>query len=653
MHRQIKLETVATLPVAALAEGEICPPLAPEHASWEVVAPWDDPLASRGGYNVPSGKSRETVDGQPAITWQPAASNHLCGDRMFVVGQPTWRDYALCCRLQPLQESAGPTHDEPFNCHARAGLVFRQQTVRRYYAFCVEDRRRLALYRRDDATWIELAGQDVEPGERPLTLRVELDADGIRAECPELAVVLEATDANYATGLAGFRALGACRLYGLEVAMTAGQQAVNARRASQLATRTGRLSAALPDELEVGCLDLSGGRELLACTDFCVAGRHDLLFATPDGLVAETWDGQRLWQRAEGMNEILVAAEPVAGRRLLFGLTGNRRAGTGSGLSVVGVAKENIVQDELLAVDGGTGDCLNRVKLPVSPREELLRHYDLSFESGRLSGPAATDFVVREWRADWGGGGEMLWAFDASLKPIWQQQVHPGYGHHNAVHLFDVDGDGCDEVLAGGNLLAADGQPIWRHDLADPFFRTLGGQHYDAALVGRFADDPELDPCAFLIGGSAGVYVVDALTGRTRAHHLVGHAQWGMACKVRDDLPGRQVLVGTRWGNYGILTLFSGRGDRLWSIQPDYVLQGSAPVQWTPTGPQHIWCCRSLQAMGLYDGFGRLVKPLAKLRQLYESGTKKPTQVLRQTPDGPDLLGLRIGDRLHLFGAGR
>jgi len=102
MHRQIKLETIATLPVAALAEGEICPPLAPEHASWEVIAPWDDPLASRGGYNVPSGKSRETVDGQPVIAWQPASSNYRCGDRMFVVGQPTWR---LCALLPPAATS--------------------------------------------------------------------------------------------------------------------------------------------------------------------------------------------------------------------------------------------------------------------------------------------------------------------------------------------------------------------------------------------------------------------------------------------------------------------------------------------------------------------------------------------------------------------
>ena len=39
----------------------------------------------------------------------------------------------------------------------------------------------------------------------------------------------------FPAGLAGFRALGACRLFSLEVAMTPGQEAANARRAADRA----------------------------------------------------------------------------------------------------------------------------------------------------------------------------------------------------------------------------------------------------------------------------------------------------------------------------------------------------------------------------------------------------------------------------------
>jgi len=645
--------TVRRLPIAELPEGAICPPLEPDHPTWSIVAPWDDPLASRGGYAVDACKVRETVGGEAAIRIATRPNDHRAEDRMFVIGEPTWRAYGLTCRLQPLADTAGPTFDEPFNTHARCGLVFRIKTVRHYYTFCVEDRQRLVLYRRDDAEWTALACCAIDPGDRILTLRIGLDGDAIRAECPECEVVLEATDWRYPAGRAGFRTLGDCRLYALEVAMTPGGQAVNDRRAAALSARTARCSTAYPDAVEVGTLNLGDGRTLVGCEEFFAPGRHDLLFATAAGMVAESWEGEVLWQCPEILSRIVFSADPVNGRRRIYALAGTRgRSTTAPTLSTQGLPMgSNRIEDELVTVDGATGRILKRVTLPVSPREDLLRYYDLSYNTGRLADDSATAVLVREWRADWGGGGEMLWAFDGELKPLWERKVHPGYGHHNAVHCYDYDGDGRDEVLAGGNLLAADGTPIWRHDRADGFLDTLGGQHYDAALIGHFAADAECDPVVFLIGGSAGVYVVEGRTGRTRAQHLIGHAQWALPCKVRDDLPGTEIMVGTRWGNFGILTLFSGRGDRLWSIQPDYLLQGSGPVQWTPDGPQLIWCCRSAMAMGLYDGHGRRVKSLDRIRALYGEGTKKPTQVLRRTPDGTDLLGVQRGDTLHLFGA--
>jgi len=187
--------------------------------------------------------------------------------------------------------------------------------------------------------------------------------------------------------------------------------------------------------------------------------------------------------------------------------------------------------------------------------------------------------------------------------------------------------------------------------MAEEMITTHSAGHYDACVVGPFAGDPDLDPTAFLVGGSAGVYVVDALTGRTRSVHRVGHAQWGLVCKLRPDLPGKEVLVGTRWGNYGILTLFSGCGERLWSIQPDYVLQGTRPVQWVPDGPQHIWLNTTRSAFGLYDGWGQLMKPLDAMRELYEPVTKAQCYALRPTPEATDHLAIQVGDGIHVFRA--
>ncbi len=592
-------------------------------------------------------KTRASVEGCPAIDFE---STGYLPCRMLVTGAPTWRELSLSCRVQPMQSGDIRSYDLPFGERSRAGLVFRMETVRHYYVFCMENQSRLVLCRRSDDEWTELAAFDAGRQAGILTLRVMLDTDGISGDCPELGVTLHATDSAIPSGLAGFVSIGTSRLFDLDISMTPGQERENQRRAKVLAARTAKLSSHLPDEEEAGVISLAGDRRIITCHDFCVPGRNDLLFATSDGLQAETWEGAVLWRHPEPLDYIVLSRDTVEGRRLVYGLAGERGLGNAPGINVTGAPMSCIVHDTLLVLDGASGNVLARTRLPDSPRPDQMRNYDLSFGSGRLSGEHAVDILVREWRVDWGGGGEMLWAFDGNLNPRWERKVHPGYGHHNAVHFIDINGDGRDEVLAGGNLLSADGEPIWRHDQGDAFFETLGGQHYDAVVAGSFAGDPALDPLAFLIGGSAGVYIVDALNGRTRARHRVGHAQWGLPCKVRDDLPGVQVMVGTRWGNYGILTLFSGRGDRLWSIQPDFVLQGCAPVQWTPEGPQHIWCCMSARAMGLYDGYGRLVKPLNKIRALYGEGTKKPVKHLRRTPGGTDLLGLRVGDQLRLFG---
>jgi len=641
----VSTTVVARLPIAGLSAGDVGPPMQPGHESWRTLAGWEDPLAPRGGYRVPADKTRIDTDDGPAIEWV----RHHDRERALVTGQPTWREYRVECRVQALQAWAGPSRDGWFIAEAMAGIAFRIETSRHFYYFCLEGQRRLVLYRRIDDEWAVLGAEDVHYHEEILTLRVSLDGDGIHAECPELDVEMFATDTLLRTGRVGFRALGQCRLFDLSVSMTPSQQETNKHLARQLVERTAHVGSSVPDAVEVGEIDLSDGRGLLACSDFCQAGRNDLLFSTSDGLVATTWEGEELWRVAERPAQVKMAAEATNGSRCIYILAGERMSA--EQVSVGGVKGTRTLADEAIVVKGATGDILARTKLPEDPGLKPLDQYDFSFETGRLTGDQSLDIVVRQWRKDTQGGGRDLWAYDADLKLLWHQRVDPPYGHHNAVHLFDVNGDGRSEVIAGGTLLSADGNVLWVHDRAEEERRIANARHYDAVLVGNFAEDAEDDPIALLIGGSAGVYVVDALTGRTRAAHRIGHAQWGMVCKVRDDLPGKQLMAGTRWGNFGILTLLSGRGERLWTIQPDYVLQGSCPVQWVEGGPQHIWLNTSPEGQGLYDGHGRLVKPLDTMRRLWGDRTRMDIQcqALRREPNACDLLGVKVGGRIRLF----
>lgn len=84
-----------------------------------------------------------------------------------------------------------------------------------------------------------------------------------------------------------------------------------------------------------------------------------------------------------------------------------------------------------------------------------------------------------------------MWAVDKDFKLLW---THKGnIGHFPWV--YDFDGDGLDEVMAGYTMLDSDGSFMWEcHDLDD---------HCDALWVGKV--QPEKEGVQMVIGGSVTV----------------------------------------------------------------------------------------------------------------------------------------------------
>lgn len=636
------------LPIAMLPPGEICPPMAPDHPSWSVLESWDDPLAPLGGFLLAPGKTRVECDGRAAIEFGEGRDL----ERALVTGGSDWREFTVECRTQALQEEAGPTNDDWQASRARCGLIFRAETMRRMYWLCLEGRERLVLYRRLDQEWLPLAEAPVDYAGQEITLRVALDADGMVASCPELGVEVHATDATIAGGYVGYRSLGASRLLALTIETTASQEAVNERRTAARRRILDAHRELVPAPVQVGELTPPPGYRLVEAAPLRSGGQHDLLLSGPEGLLAKSWDGRELWRFPGPVGLTKLSAGPVDGGRRLHVLCGEMRSAPQT--TVRGDPLEWRIATHVAVLDAATGRELARRELPADPEREHLRQYDFSHETGRLSGDEPADVIVRSWHSKLGGGGRDLWAFDGDLELLWHTQVDPPYGHHWSVHLVDLDGDGRDEVVAGGTTLDARGEVVAIHDRAQEMAEIRGAHHYDAVAAGMLAGDPERDPVAFLVSGSAGVYVIDPLTGRTRAVHRVGHAQGRQLCRLRDDLPGTQVMVSTRWGNMGILTLFSGLGDRLWTIQPSFI-PAANPVQWLAEGPQHLWVNSTCAALGLYDGYGRCVSELPAVRAAW--GDHPPNEVrasvLQRAADGPELLALTIADRVMLFGAER
>ncbi|MHC4884383.1 MAG: FG-GAP repeat domain-containing protein [Planctomycetota bacterium] len=634
-----------SFPIVDLPLGPFAEPLQPTHESWTTIAPWTDPVAERGAYRDPSRKERIETEFGPAIAFHKSHN----GGRALTLEGVSIRNASLQCRIHQDQVGVVPNNDGHNILSARAGLAFRMETIRRHYLFCIEDTTRLVLYRRIDDEWFVLNARRVSPPQGPITLRVDLEGDTITATCPELEIELIAEDSTLPRGKVGYRSYGASTLFDLTVTQTAEQGAETETFAQEQASQVAARAQALPDAVPAGSWDISKGRPLL-CGNFADESRNDLLWSTPEGIEARTWEGEVLWHRpiTPIMQELGEAI--IDGHRRLYLLAGER--GRMEKTAVTGKAAADVIASDIVILDGASGEVVTQVPLPEDPdRPGTLNKFDFGYESGLACQDGELDFYIRQWRKGMGGGGVDVWAYDRQGKLLWTRQNETIYGHHNALHWADINGDGRKEMLAGGTCLSDRGELLWTHDLADEMRRYTGAGHYDAVLVQPECNRDTAPPIAFLVGGSAGVYVVDTHTGKTLATHRIGHAQWGLWCNLRDDLPGMECVVGTRWANYGILTCFAASGEKLWTIQPDYTLQPSCPVQWCESGPQHFWINTSEMGMGLYNGNGELAHTLPALRTAFKgmSRLQMPAAAFERSPGGRHWLTLEKGDELFLF----
>ena len=636
-------QTVADLDLSNLPVGEILRPLDPiKDVERSLSETWETPLSPWGGFKVPSALSVELDDGRKVLAF--GESDKTKGlDRAILARSEHMRDCHIAAVVRFVDSESSPNEDRADLKHALAGPVFRVQTSRWYYQFAIEGRERAVLIRRKDDEWAVLVGMDVQTPDGYVTLEVETRGDGIFCRIAELDVDFHYTDTTFKAGKAGFRSVGRSLLSSLHISQTQSQMSADQKRSTSL--YTGDIPRAPVLVKTIDLVEMGGAPKF---ADFYEPDRYDILVQTDTELRAETSDGQRLWEIPLVIRRPVFSRDHVeSGGRLLYGFTGKRHERHEP--DIAGRLQEYTIDDEMVIISCKTGEIVSRQPLPDAVESQ--RYFDFAPTTGSFNTNEAKDIVLREWVDNLGGGGSRLWALDGELNLLWEQeQKGAHYGHHWALTMFDVDGDGWDDLLAGGVLYDRHGNVRWTHDRHEEVSAIYGASHYDAVALGDLADDSEINPTCFLLAGSAGVYVVDGLTGETNAVHRVGHAQGRQIAAVRTDLNGDQVIVATRWGNMGIITLFSGRGDRLWTMQPDSIGQGAVPVTWGDWPTQLIWTNTSKTVQAFYDGHGQLLRRLPELSELWGDEMRLGCGVIRMGSADTDYTSIARNGKLYVFG---
>jgi hypothetical protein len=639
-------EIECVLPIRELPLGDVFPNRTDSHPSWELCPGWDDPVAGRHSVvRAPQKvKCHDPEDDAHWIGFNAGGLNHDA-DRALILHHEDWLSVQVSAEFESREETVGTTLDDATPRLSRVGLVFAQRTSRHYHLFCVEGRRTLAIYRRADDDWTVLHRQDFHEPLGRVELSLELKDGRLEASCATLGFSYSAAWEGEPLGKVGYRSLGASLLHALS---SRGRLRSESGQARDRGPRLGQFR-----EEFLGTLTLPEGVRVRSTFSMPGQERTVLLCWQAAGLFVQDWEGRVIWRHPGHFLPQCVRFSLDS--RKIYALSAPDLSGTK--LTPTGKALPAGTPDHLQVLDATTGNLLGRLELPedpeleddiVLPRAAHGAEWDIGAERGMASQGGAIDFVLKR---DFWDGWRTIWAYDGERKLLWRRRVRLPYGHHYAVRVLDLDGDGELEVLAGGTAFRQDGRLWWEHDRGNDLLRTIGGGHYDAVWVTR---DPATGQAArvLLLSGSAGVFALDPLTGETLSHLPIGHAQAAVTARLYPRQEFEQCIVVTRWGNPGILTGLDGEANRLWTIQPDYIGQGCLPVRVKGQAYNLLWVNTSRQSQGIYDGDGEFVAGLPGIQRIWDTCEAKQlrSMVLETSPhSGPDLLAIHVDRELHLF----
>ncbi len=260
-------------------------------------------------------------------------------------------------------------------------------------------------------------------------------------------------------------------------------------------------------------IGIAGVRNKMLLGDISGDGRMDIVMVQPDGgiddryvphqvqcLTAFDLDGNLLWQ--------VGTPDPDAGN-----------PGSDYPAQICDIDGDGnnevlcVMNKRFLILDGKTGMTKRSYELPGEEAHDCIIIANLS------GGPLPQDIILKDRY-------HKLWAMDLNFQLLWTYEGNPG--HYPWV--YDIDGDGRDEVMAGYDMLDHDGTKLWScRDLDD---------HADCIWVGDV--DGIGNGEEIVIGGSVTVMYnrqgkeIWRYTGSIESQHIA-------LGKFRDDLPGLQI----------------------------------------------------------------------------------------------------------------
>ena len=432
------------------------------------------------------------------------------------MGDVDWKDYSVETTVKP---SAALTGGE----FTTAGLAFRYQTPRHFYAFMLQKNQEAGLYyrpfdreaTREAEAWIKLGSVPLEvvPG-RSYRVKVQVEGQDIRCSVDGKEVI-RGRDARIGSGRVALLADNPAEFGPVSVEGTLERKSeppLPACARPKLVQEI-NLGPTKSDDRSLYFYDVDTDKEL----EIIITER----MKDNSSYRCIEFDGKELW-RVDGIKYPLgenSSDEPVC----VFDINGD-------GKNEVVMAADLKLQVR----EGRTGRLLMSTDAPKPNQYLGDKTYRYERQLGeyirpvRLSKADPPGFYFKDKYTN-------IWVYDHKLQLKWHRAMNTGH----RPTAIDFNNDGRNEILASFTFMdAADGSTLWQlPNLSD---------HLDNTLYQSL--DPGKKPKRlYLAFGENGLLEVEAETGKILYRGQLGHIQLVNIADFVPETPGLELLTQTRW----------------------------------------------------------------------------------------------------------
>jgi rhamnogalacturonan endolyase len=391
------------------------------------------------------------------------------------------------------------------------------------------------------------------------------------------SINMHAEDLPNQSGRIGLLADIPARFHRVVVKQLSGEQRKLARRRRQLARRQQLQLGDHPEMVHWKSFDTEafGTDQNIRLGDLNGDGNKEILFVRPSSagegvacLTATNLQGEVLWQHGDPGTGIDPEGSELPVQ--IHDLDGN---GTREVIY--------ISSGSLYILSGRNGELQHQ--LEISPEKRIR-----AMIFGDLLGAGRDNCMILSDRTG------LLMVFNDRLELLWEKECSSGA----QPLVYDLDGDGKDEVLMGYSVFGPDG--VLKFDVGEYIGDVCNGVAIQELHVGE-----RLVPSLAYAAGDWGLIFFD-FNGNLLKQNIMGHVKYMSVGDYDADIPGLEVVTSNYWGSDGLIHLVGPDGEIRGDFLPSSGLCRCQPVNWKGDGEEFILTAPDSIRGGLFSATGEL-----------------------------------------------